>query len=255
MRLAYRSKPPGYPESWAQLPAGEAIKDAVQTVSNSFSARIFGYHLVKLGTLSSEIALNKCNVKHQIRQTPVQVDATSVLSLSTELPYVENSIDGFLLANELDFCQDPHQLLREVDRCITQDGYIILSGFNPYSLTGIGKYLPLKRGNLLHDARFFSSGRVKDWLQLLGYEIIETRHIMFSMLFIKKQFSLPASWHNRITRYFPWCSSVYVILARKRVIPMTTIKPAWKLKPRFSAVGASMRVQNATPAGRDGSRG
>ncbi|OFC70943.1 methyltransferase domain-containing protein [Alteromonas confluentis] len=244
MKLAYRAKPPRYPLSWSELPAGEAIHDAVQSVSNSLSSRVFGYHFVKLGALSSAVELPKCGVSHHIRQAPEKIDNASVVSLSSELPYVENSIDGFLLANELDFCQDPHQILREVDRCITQDGYVIISGFNPFSLTGIGKYLPLKRGNLLHDARFFSSGRVKDWLQLLGFEVIETRHILFSMLFLKKQFSISAKWHSRVSRYFPWCSSVYVIIARKRVVPMTTIKPQWKLKPRFSAVGASMRLSD-----------
>lgn len=242
MRLAYRTRVPRYPENWSQLPAGEAIRRTIQGVSNSYAKRIFGYHFVKLGTLSSQISLTKCSISHQIHQTPVLNAYTHVIGQSTELPYVENSIDGFLLANELDYCQDPHQVLREVDRCINQDGYIILSGFNPYSLTGVGKYLPLKRGNLLHDARFFSSGRVKDWLQLLGYEIIETRHILFSMLFMKKRV-LPVVWQQRVSRYLPWCSSVYVILARKRVVPMTTIKPKWKLKPNFSAVGASMRVK------------
>ena len=249
MRLAYRTKAPRYPQGWSQLPAGDVIQQAVQAVSNGFSKRIFGYHLVKLGNLSAEISLTNCSIAHQIAQTPVPHEASSLIGLSAELPYVENSIDGFLLANELDFCQDPHRLLREVDRCITQDGYLILSGFNPYSLTGLGKYLPLKRGNLLHDARFFSSGRVKDWLQLLGYEIVETRHILFSMLFLKKQFSLPGNWHSKLSRYFPWCSSVYVILARKRVIPMTAIKPKWKLKPQFTAVGASMQLSTGASAG------
>ena len=242
MKLAYHSKLPRYPERWSQLPAGVAIQRAVQIEANSLSQRIFGYHLVKLGNLSSQITLSKCSVTHQIHQTPTVMQNTSVVSLPTALPYEENSIDGFLLANELDFCQDPHQVLREVDRCITQDGYIIISGFNPYSLTGIGKYLPLKRGNLLHDARFFSSARVKDWLQLLGFEVVETRHILFSMLFLRRKISIPTSWQSKLSRYFPWCSSVYVIVARKRVVPMTTIKSRWKLKPNFSAVGASMRV-------------
>lgn len=247
MKLAYHTKPPRYPERWAQLPAGEAIQRSVQIVCNSLSQRIFGSHLVKLGNLSTQINLSKCSVTHHINQTPYTTPATSVVSLATELPYEENSIDGFLLANELDFCHDPHQVLREVDRCINQDGYIIISGFNPFSLTGVGKYLPLKRGNLLHDARFFSSSRVKDWLHLLGYEVIETRHILFSMLFLRRKIAVSKTWQAKISRYFPWCSSVYVILARKRVMPMTTIKSSWKLKPNFSAVGASMRVTSTLP--------
>ncbi|AXR07040.1 methyltransferase domain-containing protein [Salinimonas sediminis] len=241
MRSAQRKKVPRYPTDWSAFPGGDAIRLAVESVSDELSQRIFGYHMVKLGSLSSQISLSRCAVSHHISQTPTLSPFCSVVAQAKELPYVENSIDGFLLANELDFAQDPHQILREVDRCITQSGYVIISGFNPYSLTGLGKYLPIKRGNMLHDARCFSAPRVKDWLGLLGFEIIEQRNVLFSMLFFNQRRPLPSQWHNRLSRYLPWCSSVYVILARKRVWPMTTIRPKWKLKPQFSPVGASMR--------------
>ncbi|WP_370060014.1 hypothetical protein, partial [Neptunomonas phycophila] len=65
--------------------------------------------------------------------------------------------------------------------------------------------------------------------------------ILFSMLFSSHSDGQPANWQQWCSRYCPWCSSVYVIMARKRTLPMTTVKPKWKVKPRFSAVGASMR--------------
>ena len=242
MRSALRKKVPRYPSDWSEFTGGDAIKRAVETVSDELSQRIFGYHMVKLGNLSSQIELTRCAVNHQFGQTPTLSPFGSVVAEAAELPYVENSIDGFLLANELDFAQDPHQILREVDRCLTPSGHIILSGFNPYSLTGLGRFLPIKRDNVLHEAGCYSAHRVKDWLGLLGYEIIEQRNILFSMLFFNQRKRLPTQWHDQISRYLPWCSSVYVILARKRVWPMTTVRPKWKLNPRFSPVGASMRV-------------
>ncbi len=217
------------------------IKQAVQDVCNEYSQRIFGYHFVKLGNLSSQLALTKCPITHQINQTPETQPHTGLVGKSHELPFLENSVDGFLLANELDFAQDPHQILREVDRVITQSGYVIISGFNPLSLTGIGKYLPFKRGNILHDARFFTSSRIKDWLQLLGFEIIEQKQVLFSMLFFNYKRQHPSRWQNWLSDHWPWCSSVYIILAKKRVYPMTTIRPKWKLQPHFNPVGASMR--------------
>ncbi|WP_018982078.1 methyltransferase domain-containing protein [Salinimonas chungwhensis] len=246
MKSAQIKKVPRYPVGWSDLPGGESVRLAVQSVSDEFSQRIFGYHFVKLGALSSQIALKQCAIGHQICQTPASVPHTGLIAASTELPYVENSIDGFLLANELDFAQDPHQILREVDRCLTQSGYVIISGFNPYSLAGLGKYLPERKGNILHDARFFSSHRVKDWLNLLGFEVIEQRRMLFSMLFFNQRRSLPASWQQKLATYLPWCTSVYVIIARKRVLPMTTIRPKWKLSPNFRPVGASMYQRENT---------
>jgi len=280
MKSAFRAKPPRYPTSWKDFPAGEHIRDAVKTVCDDYAERIFGYHFAKLGSLSAEINLDTSPIRHHINQVPFdnqfgrQLDANNasediadnkvspsqlhekssestinkgnmVVGESHSLPFAENSIDGFLLANELDFAQDPHEILREVDRVITQNGYVIISGFNPLSLAGIAKFLPVKRGNILHDARFFTSYRMKDWLQLLGFEIVEQRQVLFSTLFFQQRWKGAAKIQHYLASYLPWCSAVYVILAKKRVIPMTAIKPKRNLKPRFSAVGASARTSAA----------
>jgi len=278
MRSAFKTKPPRYPSNWDDFPAGEHIRHAVNTVCNDYAERIFGYHFAKLGSLSAEINLHSSPIRHHINHVPFNdlvsdklndddgsggfsnrnlASGTSlnegtgepkisrgntVVGQSHCLPFAENSIDGFLLANELDFAQDPHEILREVDRVITQNGYVIISGFNPLSLAGIAKFLPVKRGNILHDARFFTSYRIKDWLQLLGFEIVEQRQIMFSTLFFQQKWKGAVKLQDYLSSYLPWCSAVYVILAKKRVIPMTAIKPKRNLKPRFSAVGASART-------------
>ncbi|WP_334031149.1 MULTISPECIES: class I SAM-dependent methyltransferase [Alteromonas] len=267
MKTAFRSKPPRYPGSWDEFPAGENIKLAVEQVCNEYAERIFGYHFVKLGNLSAQIQLNDSPIHHRINHTPDftcserakddmfkavangEADERAhcanenfIIGQAHKLPFSENSIDGLLLANELDFAQDPHEILREVDRVITQDGHVIISGFNPLSLAGVAKYLPVKRDNILHDARFFTTYRMKDWLHLLGFEVIEQRQILFSTLFFQQRWEGAAKLQHYLSSYFPWCSAVYVILAKKRVFPMTAIRPKRALKPQFSAVGASART-------------
>ena len=258
MKSAFKAKPPRYPESWGDFPAGEHIQHAISEVCNDFAERIFGYHFAKIGALSSSISLSNSPIRHHINHTSASLTKAStqqenktdsesyVVGQSHCLPFAENSIDGFLLANELDFAQDPHEILREVDRVITQNGYVIISGFNPLSLAGIAKYLPVKRDNVLHDAQFFTSYRIKDWLQLLGFEIVEQRQVLFSTLFFQQKWKGVAKLQHYLSSYLPWCSAVYVILAKKRVIPMTAIKPKKKLKPQFSAVGASARASSAS---------
>ena len=183
MRSAFKAKPPRYPTNWNDFPAGEHIRHAVNTVCCDYAERIFGYHFAKLGSLSADINLDTSPIRHHINHVPFSDLASeqphhnkakegfpnhnaSGISLGSDkrepkisrentvvgqshcLPFAENSIDGFLLANELDFAQDPHEILREVDRVITQNGYVIISGFNPLSLAGIAKFLPVKRGNI-----------------------------------------------------------------------------------------------------------
>ena len=241
MKAALKADTPSYPDSWSALPRGSALKHAIEAACVESSQLFFGYHLVKLGNLSAHVELPNCPIKHMVNVTASEQPKSSLIATSRELPFIENSVDAFLLANELDFAGDPHQILREVDRVITPNGYLMLTGFNPFSIAGLLRFIPHKRIGRLRDARFFTKGRVKDWLYLLGFEIIESKDFAhFSLLSSHKNEAMN-KLHRFCSRYFPWSGALYVIVARKREIPLSLVKPSWRLKPKFSAVGASAR--------------
>jgi hypothetical protein len=247
MRPALIKNHPTKPELWHDLPVGDELKCLIESEIAEVSRKFFGYHLVRLGHLSSQIELAACPIKHQINVTSNIQPFTSLVATSDDLPVSENSIDTFLLAHELDFARDPHQILREVDRTIMPNGYLVITGFNPLSLCGLFKYLPINKGNILHEARFFSSARVKDWLQLLGFEIVEVKPLLFNELFLHRKLSTSSKW-SQWSQWSQWChqylslfTTMYVIVARKREIPLSLIKPKWKAKAKFSTVGASVR--------------
>lgn len=242
MKPALRNTEPHYPKCWQDIPMGEEIKGLIEQQLAEVSRQFFGYHLVKLGNLSSEIALPQCPIKHIVNLTPQINKFSSLCSLSRELPLNENSVDAFLLAHELDFAQDPHQILREVDRAIIPNGHVVIVGFNPLSLAGLLKYLPVNRQNILHDARFFSAPRIKDWLGLLGFEVMTQRQLVFSELFFNRKFSPEGKVYQWCEKYLTALSAMYIIVAKKRVIPLSLIKPKWKAKSSFAPVGASMRT-------------
>jgi hypothetical protein len=243
MKSALSAVKPQYPAGWSDISQGELIKQELELACAPLVERIFGYHFVRLGTLSSDVALANSPIKHIVNLSEPLTTGCNVRGISRELPLQQNSVDGFLLAAELDFAQDPHQILREVDRAITANGQVIIAGFNPFSMAGVLKYFPINKGNLLHQGRFFTSARIKDWLQLLGFEIVEQEYVMYSSLFTSKRFSQGSRIQKLCKRYLPGISSMYVIVARKREIPLSTIKPKWKVKkPSFSA--ASARVSH-----------
>lgn len=190
MRPALIKNHPTKPELWQELPLGNELKHLIENEVAEVSRKMFGYHLVRLGNLSSQIKLAACPIKHQVNITSNKQDYTSLVATSDDLPLSENSIDAFLLTHELDFAKDPHQILREVDRTIMPNGYVVITGFNPLSLCGLFKYLPINKNNILHEARFFSSARVKDWLQLLGFEIVDVKHLLFNELFYNENLGL-----------------------------------------------------------------
>ena len=241
MRRAFK---PDYSASisrWEQIPSGSILRRAVAQQCNDAMRMSFGYHLLKIGDLSCQIDVPGCTIQHTVRLGSATEFGASVVAMPTELPFVENSVDAILLTHQLDFAADPHQLLREVERVITSDGYLVVTGFNPFSFDGVAHWLSFRKHNPLRLARYFRQGRVCDWLNLLGFEIIEQRKIAhFSLLFNRQK--MPSAKAQRFfKRFLSWFGSSYIIVARKREMPLSKIPTGWKLKPKFSTLGASAR--------------
>lgn len=66
-------------------------------------------------------------------------ECPSVQADPLHLPFADKSVDVCLLAHTLPWCTDPHRLLREADRVLIDDGWLVISGFNPISLMGLRK--------------------------------------------------------------------------------------------------------------------
>jgi SAM-dependent methyltransferase len=241
MRSALINNAPARPNKWQDLPLGEDIKSIVEASIAEVTRKFFGYHLVRLGDLSSQLELANCPIYHKINITAELRTHTGLVAQSTSLPISENSVDAFILAHELDFAKDPHQILREVDRTIMPNGYVLLTGFNPLSVCGLFKYLPFNKENVLHQARFFSSARVKDWLQLLGFEVIDVKYLLLNELFLQRKLRPNSTWNQWSQKYLSLLSSMYIIVAQKRELPMSLIKPKWKTasKTKFSPLSAA----------------
>lgn len=240
MRSARSKTKPEYPKQWLELSQGELARDELEKALEPIVERIFGYYLVKVGSLSSQINLPTCSIKKQVSCAPHANKHNHLCAKSANLPFKNNSIDAFVVLGELDFAQDPHQIIREIDRAITSDGRVVIAGFNPFSIAGVIKYLPINRKNILHKGRFFTAARIKDWLSLLNFEIVQQENVVYSSLFMRTLNSQSAI-QKFCKRYLPWFSSMYIIEARKREIPLTGIKPMHKTKRSFNPSGVVAR--------------
>lgn len=257
MRPALSSRKPRYPRSWQALPCGEQLKHIVQQQLATLCRQWFGYHLLKLGRLSAELSLTDCAIKHQVGVTQTPSPYTHLLANAKALPFASRSIDACVLCFELDYSYDPHQVLREVNRVIMPDGHVVVVGFNPISLAGLVRWLPFRRDSLLHDARFFTSMRIKDWMHLLGFEILEERRLVHSELLFNRPLNLQGRWQQWLARHCAMLGAVYILVAKKREMPLSLIRPKWKPRTAFTPAGASLRVSqwqvNGGPQSRCGS--
>ncbi|SFC14222.1 class I SAM-dependent methyltransferase [Pseudoalteromonas denitrificans] len=218
------------PQSWQEFPHGDHLQNEIEQKISKWLPRIFGYHFLKLGDLSGQLDTQACCIKHQICVAP-ECNRAGVLAEIDELPFAEHSVDGCLLSHCLEYYSDPHHILRETQRVLLPGGYIILTGFNPFSFCGLARLLPFSRQKLPWSGRFFTPARVKDWLNLLGFEIINDEKFIYSSLARGSRLSRFEPWKDFCQQYFKPIGSVYMIVARKRVSPLTPIKPKWHARP------------------------
>jgi SAM-dependent methyltransferase len=222
------------PTSWCDLPMGDWMATEIQSRLDLWCPHLFGYHLLKIGALSAELSCQTSTIRHQLSVAPAGRDL-AMLAEVTELPVRCGSVDACLLAHTLDFCKDPHQALREAERVLTADGWIIITGYNPLSLVGLGKLLPWFRRRLPWSARMFTPGRVIDWLLLLGFEVMFDERFGYSL---KGVHSMAGWWRESLGHdYCRSFSSVYMLAARKRRIPLQPVRKSWRVAPPLITPG------------------
>ncbi|MCF2901003.1 class I SAM-dependent methyltransferase [Pseudoalteromonas sp. OFAV1] len=247
--LSFQEGPKPY--SWQQFPHGDYLRAEIERKLTPWLPRMFGYHMLKLGNLSGELATSESPIKHQVCVAE-QGLFTGVIADVDELPFYEHSVDACILSHCLEYHSDPHHILREAHRTLIPGGYIVITGFNPFSLCGLAQLLPFSRQKLPWTGRFFTPSRVKDWLNLLGFEIISDERYIHSSLARGNRLSRFAAWRSFGQQYLKPMGSVYMLVARKRVAPLTPIKPKWHARPQFSPVkGAGLRQTSKQHCERD----
>ncbi|MCK5817798.1 MAG: methyltransferase domain-containing protein [Psychromonas sp.] len=230
-------------ESWQQLPYGMDLLAQTQERIRQYLPRAFGYHLLKIGHLSSAIDTSESTILHQINCAP-SGNKIGLFADFKDLPLKKSSIDLCILAHELDFSNDPHQLLREIQRVLTLDGILIISGYNPISYFGLRS---LFRSKKQQTARLFSPNRVIDWLHLLGFEIQQKQHFGFLSGYnpSKNKGYISACIEKFGLRYCPVFCSVYFLVAKKQSVPMRPIITPFTFTKKTIIGGQAAATRNS----------
>ncbi|MEM7206860.1 MAG: methyltransferase domain-containing protein [Pseudomonadota bacterium] len=201
---------------------------------------VFGYQGLQVGLLhDGDSMLENAGLLRRFTlgadMSGAQIDAsTSAL----ELPIASDTLSLLALPHTLEFCTDPHQVLREADRVLARDGYLLLLGFNPLSTWGAAHAVRRWNPSVPWSGQFYTNTRVQDWLSLLNFKVVSS----------KKFFLRPPIHHEKVLRKLefvekcqPWLSvlgGAYLILARKQVRPLIPKMLRWR--PRKSVVASRM---------------
>ncbi|ART83420.1 methyltransferase [Oceanisphaera profunda] len=212
------------PKHWQQVLRGPYLAEQLQARLTQWAPTMFGFNLLTVDALSASFSLAGSRLLHSVHlsQTQPPCTAADIVGDATAMPFAPGSLDACLLAHVLDFSDHPHAILREVETVLRDDGWLIISGFNPYSSAGLASILPGISHKLPSLRHMVAPERLEDWLKLLGFEVLQrdyfglTPVLEFPMLSKLRQQLVP--------HYCPSFAAVYVMLARKRRYPLTPIR-------------------------------
>jgi SAM-dependent methyltransferase len=168
-------------------------------------------------------------------QSPAGVQRLDVLANFEALPFPSQSLDLVVLAHTLELADDAHQTLREVERVLMPEGRVVVIGFNPASLWGIGGHGARTAARLGLRAAAPDTGellgprRLRDWFKLLGLQVETGCFGCYRPPWAGEHWLDRAAWIETAgQRWWPFFGSLYMVVAVKRVHAMRLIGPAWK---------------------------
>ncbi|EXI76407.1 MAG TPA: class I SAM-dependent methyltransferase [Candidatus Accumulibacter phosphatis] len=211
---------------WLQSPQGRYVMAWERASIDAAVADLFGYNAIQLGL--PEIRLLAQN-RIPLRQVAGDAGLVDVTCDLRQLPFAAHSIDLVVMAHVLEFHEDPHQILREVERILIPEGEVIITGFNPLSLWGLRQKLPNCPKGYPWNGDYLSLRRLRDWLQLLGFEVERGSFGCYAPPCTRER------WLHRWqfiesagNRWWSFAGGVYLLRAIKRVHGMRLILPSWK---------------------------
>ena len=226
---------------WFTTPKGEYVLRWERAQFDSAVEDVFGFNAIQIGMPGIDLLRrNRIALRTHLGLEP----SSELLADSGALPLASGSIDLVVLPHVLEFSPHPHRILREAERVLMPDGQIVISGFNPISLWGMKRALGLNRNDYPWCGRFISLLRLKDWLQLLSFELNGGRFGCYAPPFSQTNWLERSAFMEKAgDRWWPIAGGVYVVRAVKRTIGMRLVLPNWRSR-KAAAKGLSPVTQN-----------
>jgi SAM-dependent methyltransferase len=242
---------------WLGTPLGRRCLANEQRLVRRALERVFGVQLLQIGAWGARTSF----LRYARTQRRALIDwrlgaEADLVSDLEQLAIASDSIDAVLLPHTLERSASPHALLREVDRILRPDGHLVVLSFATGGFWGL-RHLISAHGYPAGRERMIREGRLRDWLDLLSFEVsATTRYCHTPPIERFKQLKvLPRE--ESAQRWLPMLSGAYLLRAQKRVHPLTPVR-LWRRQPRLRVVGglvepstrASVRIIPHPTAGR-----
>lgn len=216
--------------NWYETTLGEAVLDTVGEKFDDILPGIFGYQGVQVGQIAPQRELLASAGLHRriVVDNCAEQSNSHITGELEHLPISNNCVNLVFFPHSLEFCDSPHGALREADRVLTDDGHLLIMGFNPYSQFGVrramGRSIPWS-------GQTYSRARIQDWLSVLGFRVVASETVFLRPPVNRARILSSTRFVEKSQKLLGFAGGVYLIHARKQSIPMTLSRQKW-LKPR-----------------------
>ena len=231
-------------DAWLETPQGRYVLTWEQNRIDALVSDLFGYNALQLGLPRIDFLAHN---RIPLRQIAGESGRVDVLCSLYELPFSSNSIDLVVMPHALEFHDDPHQILREVERVLIPDGQLIITGFNPLSLWGLRRRLANQDHTFPVNGNYISVLRLRDWLNLLSFEVDRGHFGCYAPPFHQEKWLRRCHFMEAAgDRWWSFAGGVYLLRAVKRVRGMRLILPGWNQKkaPRKALTTVTHKESN-----------
>ena len=233
-------------KGWFESSLGSALLELEQRVLADALADVFGFELLQLGHWGAGADLcAAARTQHRCILAPDAAGPGAIRAQFSALPIATASVEAVLLPHTLEYAAHPHGVLREVERVLTGEGHVLACGFNPFGPWGV-RHL-VSRGRFPPPTeRLISEGRLRDWLVLLGFEVVDARRYLFVPPWRQRLSARSRAWlESSGPRFATPLAGAYLVKACKRVRALTPIRPAWQRAPAVVGGLAEPTSRNA----------
>jgi SAM-dependent methyltransferase len=215
---------------WFDTPLGRSLQAHEANRLRDILPQLYGTVALQLGRIGNLDLLDSC-----IAPTRVMLDLAAaprkrlVRGVPEALPFDSRSVDLVLLPHTLDFCDEPHQVLREVNRVLSPEGHAAILGFNPASLWGLRRLFAKRPRQIPWSGSFLRLARIKDWLALLDFQVTHGKMLYYRPPLPREGLMERLHFLDKMgDRWWPLMAGVYLVVAKKRVVGMTPLPVSWK---------------------------
>jgi SAM-dependent methyltransferase len=227
--------------SWWASPLGRALLAAESELLAAALEDIFGWELLQIGAWGTgrELLRGSRTRRQSLLTLPSFPGGADIIARPSHLPVMSDCIDAALLPHTLEFAADPYAILREADRVLVGEGQLLLLGFRPLSLWGMRARWS-RTGFPPGMRRVLSERLVREWLVLLGYEVVAEQRYLY--LGPWSRGLADGEGTGRLLRAgltYPLPGGAYLLKARKRVYTLTPIRP--RLRDKAAVIGGLVK--------------